>query len=188
MRHALALALMTVCFSTALAAGKNSRKTNSIPPTSSATRFVDKGRGFSIALPTGWQQDKDAYGTVVMALSQKEGKSDTFQENINVVVEALSGKMSSKEYFDASQTAIKKVFHDQSFRLEKSGKERLANNDFYWSVYVHKTQKGALAKVLQYVTVKDLRAYIITCSASPDRFNKYKPTFDSSLKSFRFEN
>lgn len=186
MRHVLALSLITMCFSFAFAAGK-SRKTNSIPPTSSTSRFVDKGRGFSIALPSGWQQDKDALGTVVMALSQKEGKSDNFRENINVVVEALSGKMSSKEYFDASQAAIKKVFHDQSFRLEKAGKEKLANNEFYWSVYTHKTPAGSLAKVLQYVTVKDLRAYIITCSAAPDRFNKYRPTFDTSLKSFRFE-
>lgn len=184
MRHLMAFALLTICLPTF---ATKIRKTNSIPPTTSVNRFVDKGRGFSIAFPNGWQQEKDVRGTVVMALSQLEGKSDSFQENINVVVESLSGKMTSKEYFDASQVALKKVFHDQNFRLEKSGKEKLASHDAYWSVYTHKTPKGSLAKVLQYVTVKDLRAYIVTCSAAPERFNKFRTAFDSTLRSFRFE-
>ena len=165
-------------------ANKKSRKTNSIPPTKTVSRYVDSNRGFSITLPTGWQQDKDALGTAIMAISKKESESDAFRENINVVVETLQGTMSSKDYFEASQNAIKRVFQD--FKLEKTGSAKLSGKDFYWSVFSHRTPKNR-AKVLQYVAVNGLRAYIVTCSSAPEKFDRFRPVFESSVKTFKFE-
>jgi len=184
MRLATSLFLFTLLLVPAFGANKT-RKTNSVPPSGSTQgRHTDKGRGFSIALPSGWQKDKDQMGTAVMALSNKENANDFFRENINVVVETLTGSMSTKEYFEASQGAIKKVFQD--FKLEKTGKEKLNNKEFMWSVYTHKTPTSK-AKVLQYVAVNGLRAYIITCSAAPENFDRYRTLFTSSIKSFKFE-
>lgn len=180
----LVLGLWLAGNGTTQGASEKSRKTTSLQPLKTVSRFVDKNRGFSINLPSGWSQDRDSMGTAVMAISKAEGSKDNFRENINVVVETLTGSMTPKDYFDASQNAIKRVFQD--FRLEKTGKERLGSKDFYWSVFQHKTPNSK-AKVLQYVSVNGLRAYIITCSASPEKFDKFKGVFESSAKSFKFE-
>lgn len=165
----------------------NKRKTSSIPPKSgNSAVYVDKDKGFSIALPSGWQQDKDIMGTAVMALSKADGTNDGFRENINVVVENLQGPLASKAYFEASQNAIKKVF--QGFKLEQTGKTKISGRELYWSIFSHQTQTPQLrAKVLQYVTVNGQKAFIITCSASSKDFDQYRKTFENSAKTFKVQ-
>ena len=106
--RALVLTIAILLTHSAIGVTKKSRKTNSIPPKQAIGRYVDSNRGFSIALPTGWQQDKDALGTAGMAISKQESDKYKIRENINVVMETLQGTMSTKKYFEAIQNEIKR--------------------------------------------------------------------------------
>jgi len=143
---------------------------------------VFKDKTFAITLPKGWEQQKDVMGAVVVAISPQEGSKDTFRENINVVVENLTQQMTPKAYYEASFNILKKLFTD--FKLEKKGTEKLAGKEFYWSVFGHK-MGNIKAKVLQYMSVEGLKAYVITCSAAPEKFDKFKPVFEASVRSFK---
>ena len=147
------------------------------------TKFVDKLNGFSIDLPVGWEQQKDQMGSAIMAISPMDGPKDSFRENINVVVESLKEKLTTKDYFQASQDVIKKVFTD--FKSEKSGQTKIDGHDFMWTIFSHRL--GTVrARVLQYVAVNKDKAYVITCSSEPDKFNQYMPKFEGSIKTFKF--
>ena len=158
-------------------------KTTSHQAASAPAKFVDKLNGFSIELPAGWEQQKDQMGSAIMAISPMDGPKDTFRENINVVVEVLKEKLTTKDYFNASQEVIKKVFTD--FKSEKSGQTKIDGHDFMWTIFSHRL--GTVrARVLQYVVVNKDKAYVITCSSEPDKFNQYMPKFEASIKTFKF--
>lgn len=146
--------------------------------------FTSREKGFTISLPGGWEQKKDVMGAVIVAISPLEGPKDIFRENVNVVVEDLATPMSSKDYFNNSVRVLKQLFKD--FKLEKQGVAKINNRDFHWSMFTHRLGE-VKAKVLQYMVVNGKRAYVITCSATPDAFKHYQARFEESAKSFRFE-
>ena len=55
-----------------------------------------------------------------------------------------------------------------------------------WLIYSHRMGTVNL-KVLQYIMVRNLRAYVITCSAAPDTFAQYQAKFKAIAQTFRFE-
>lgn len=145
---------------------------------------ADKERGFAFNVPSTWDQQRNTMGASVIALSPKEGNKDTFRENVNVVVEDLTSPMNAKEYFTASQSLIKKAFTE--FKLEKTGQSKIGAHDFYWSIFSHRI--GTIkARVLQYVTVAGNKAFVVTASAQPDTFHKYKGEFESIINTFRID-
>lgn len=145
-------------------------------------RFVEKDRGFAMEIPADWEKHQGDYGAALIALSPLEGNKDSFRENVNVVVEDLSSTMATKDYYKASQELMKKAFNE--FKVEKTGVTRLNGTEFHWTLFVHRI--GTLrARVLQHIAVSGKRAYVVTASAMPDKFNKYKPAFDATIASFR---
>lgn len=144
--------------------------------------YHSKEKGFTIILPAGWEQQKDMMGAEVVAISAAEGANDTFRENINVVVEKLPQKMVTKDYYKSSLDVLKKVFIE--FKLEKTGQAKVNGREFYYTIFTHKMNDVA-AKILQYLAVNGDTAYVITASAAPDKFDKYKPIFEKSIQSFK---
>jgi hypothetical protein len=161
-----------------------------LAPVALGPRYLSKEKGFSIALPKGWEIKEKVMGSSVIAvIPSANNNSDQFRENINVVVEPLPQAMNTKTYFTESMKVLKKLFTD--FKLEKSGHgpldRQVATNDktdTYWSVFTHRMGK-VRAKVMQYMMVKGNQAYVITCSAAPGTFDKLRPVFEASAKSFK---
>jgi len=161
----------------AYAMAKAKSKTSALTP---MERYEDTAKHFSLDLPKQWEQRKDAMGAAIIALRPAEGKKDTFRENVNVVVEPLSAKMTAKQYFDASQGVLAKAFSE--FHLEKKGHSMIDKHDFFWSIFTHRLGTTR-AKVLQYMTVDGSNGYVVTGSALPATFPKFLPTFESIAKS-----
>jgi hypothetical protein len=147
-------------------------------------RFVSKDKGFQVTLPKGWEQKKNVMGAEIIALRPKGGKNDSFRENVNVVVENMNQKMAAKEYYKASQTVLAKVFNE--FKIEKTGHTKIDNHDTYWCIFTHK-MGGIRAKVLQYMTTENTRGFVVTGSALPDTFEKYKKDFENTAESLKIE-
>lgn len=147
------------------------------------TRNFDAEKRFSIEIPSGWEIQRDVMGASLLGISPQEGKSDSFRENVNVVVEQLASPLSGSEYFEASQNVLKKVF--TNYKLEKSGKSTIDRHDFFWTLFTHQMNK-IHAKVIQYSSVDGKNAYVITCSSTPKNFDRFKKTFEKSILSFQF--
>jgi hypothetical protein len=92
--------------------------------------------------------------------------------------------MTTKDYYKSSLDVLKKVFVE--FKLEKNGQTKINGREFYYTIFSHKMNDVA-AKILQYLSVNGDTAYVITASASPDKFEKYKPIFEKSIQSFKAE-
>lgn len=147
-------------------------------------RFVSKDKGFEVVLPKGWEQKKNVMGAEIIALRPKGGKSDSFRENVNVVVENLNQKLAAKDYYKASQSVLAKVFNE--FKIEKTGHSTINKHDTYWCIFTHK-MGGIRAKVLQYMTTEGTRGFVVTGSALPDTFDKYKKEFEATAESLKIE-
>ena len=146
--------------------------------------YSNREKGFGITMPGGWEMKRDVMGAVVVAISPLKGPKDVFRENVNVVVEDLNGPMTSKEYYTNSMKVLKQLFKD--FKLEKQGVVKIDKHDFHFSVFSHRLGETR-AKVLQYMAVNGKRAYVVTCSATPDAYKNYQARFEDTVKSFKFE-
>ena len=147
-------------------------------------RYYKKQEGFSIRFPAEWEQKENVMGTAVMALSPAEGAGDTFRENVNVTVEALPTPMDLEKYFELSLLNLKKLLDggqppevsDATLGGEKAKR------------VIYQTTMGQIGvKGMLYVAVKGNRGYALTCSATPDSFDAFRPTFDEIVGTFRFE-
>ena len=138
--------------------------------------------GFSITGPQGWEKKTGEMGTEVMYLSPQEGAGDQFRENLNVVVEKLPSAMSLDGYLRAALPNVKKMLTDYDL-LEQA---RTSINGVKAERMVFTHRMGAMEiKALQYYLVKDKRAYIVTCTANPDTYNRYLNDFEQACKTIR---
>jgi hypothetical protein len=145
--------------------------------------YINAQKGFSLTVPAGWDIEEGKMNTDLIAVSPEESLEDNFRENFNILVENLPGEMSRDEYYKKGLPAFREIA--QEFAEHDSGLEKLDGYEFRWDIVSHKM--GPLRiKVLQYLTVKDKKGYLITFSAADDKFNVYSPMFREIAKSFRF--
>ena len=142
-----------------------------------------KDDGFSLELPKTWATPKGYKEfAALVAFSPLVDAKDDFRENLNVVVEAISGH-SVESFFLAHlnnyQTSLEK------FSIKTMGYERVGGIMAKWMVYEHSTEKHEL-KVKAWYVIRDNRSYVITCSAQDSTFSDYLTSFDSIVASFTF--
>ena len=147
-------------------------------------RYYNKQKGFSIKLPSGWELKQEYLKTTVAAFSPKDNAEDKFRENVNVLVEDLSSVLSVREYYEMNLTKMHQ--HIKDFQEINSGQTTINNEPAMWLIYAHKMGPTEV-KAKVYYLVKGQRAYSITGAAVPELFDKYKPIFEMSVMSFKFE-
>ncbi|MHC4660713.1 MAG: DcrB-related protein [Planctomycetota bacterium] len=149
-------------------------------------RHYNSKNGFSIELPGAWetQEGGGMMGIAVISKSPQEGSSDMFQENVNVVVEAVPKGITASEYFEQSSAQYAKML--TNFSVDENTAATIDGTEVKRLVFSH--QMGEMKfKVLSYILTKGAKAYVITCTASPATFDSYKGTFEKVSQSFRFE-
>lgn len=147
-------------------------------------RYYNDREGFSMKFPAAWEKNEGVGGRIVMAQVPKDGSTDQFRENVNVIVERLPKAMTLDEYFQQSVTNMKKILNE--FQDQEKGQGFIDDYDAKWMVYTHRMGASTL-KVLVYMIVKDNRGYVITCTALPDRFYTFRSQFEDIAQSFQFE-
>jgi hypothetical protein len=147
-------------------------------------RYHSKESESSIKLPDSWETREGVMGTAVIALSPREGATDEFRENVNVVVEELPSGMALEGYIEASLSNMRKLATD--YNQVEDGRTTIDGVDASRLVYTHRMGQLDL-QCLLYIIVKGRRGYNVTCSALQDTFETHRGRFEEIVATFRFE-
>ncbi|MBB6480273.1 hypothetical protein [Spirochaeta isovalerica] len=127
-----------------------------------------------IDIPLGWMVQYTQSPSVFFIFSPLE-PNDTFQENANLVIEALPYKISLSDYISLSQEGLKSVYG--KFEMLET-----AENYHIIRGYIGSTQ----VQQLQIFYVTDNNAYILTFSSNPDNFARFRDQFFTLAGTFRY--
>lgn len=143
--------------------------------------LVNEKAGFSISVPLTWETSEKLMGAMTVAVSPME-ESDTFRENINVVLEELTSTISVEEYVVASDRMLLKIFKE--FEQHERGPIAAGYLSGILSGYSYEMD-GQRLRLMQAVFVFGKRAYVVSCTVQYDRFSEYEPIFRKIIKSFK---
>jgi hypothetical protein len=145
-------------------------------------RTVDARFGFELAYPSGWTASEGPGMPALFVTSAREGASDPFVENVNVVVEELPVPMSAEAYADGSLPLMQTDLVE--FREVSRGPADLGGQPAVRREYEH-TFAGRPLWVVSYMVVVDKRAYVITATAERERAETWRALLESISNSFQ---
>src|SRR5580658_2303971 len=144
--------------------------------------YTDKTYNYSIDYPQEWVKTSISGGTAFLSL--KDGPDDNFRENVNVLIQDLSGHpMTLDQYTELTRNQIKQNYGDSAIISMQPA--TVAGQNAEVAIYNFKYQSRAL-KVKQYWFVKTQKAFVVTYTAVPDQFTRYDSTATRVMNSFRF--
>jgi len=144
---------------------------------------------FIMRYPQSWEmntlKDMEVMSPVVKNevafLSPLENKDDKFRENVNVVVEDLSGRqLDSEQYAKAADAAWLK--YDNTSKIVDFQKTNLNGEVAYYTI-----MENDKLKFKQYKLVKDNKAFVITFTSEPDKFDDFLNIADNIIQSFELK-
>jgi serine/threonine-protein kinase len=177
------LAILTIVGIIALVSRSPEPKIANNPPrTLSLSLYENRDYGFQINYPTSWskQQRDDFFTSGVVFSSTLDNENDKFTENVSILVENLPPNSSLDRYTNDSIREIQRlsdpnVTTPQSVSIaNKMGK----------TVTYQGEDKGYIVQRMQTWTIDGDRAYIVTYTATPEKFATYLPTVNKMLESF----
>lgn len=143
--------------------------------------FQDSLSRYTIQYPANWEQQY--FGNATSFLSPLENKTDSFQENVNVLIQDLSSQpmslkdftdLSKKQYTDGYGPSAIISLKDTTF-LGNQAEAGIFKIDY----------NGTPIKLEQYWFIKNNSAFILTYTADPGQFSKYRKTAEKVMRSFK---
>lgn len=140
-------------------------------------------KNYSIEYPSDWEINKsDQMGTKFILFSQLTSNNDQFKENVNLIVQDLTGhNIDLNQYVEISENQIKSMITDgniiSSERVKKDEKE------FQRVIYTGKQGIYDL-QFEQYYWVENNNAYVLTLTCEVTAFTDFKNTGEKILNSF----
>lgn len=132
---------------------------------------------YSVELPKGWTAQK-AGGTDQKVTQARQGKDDTFNEEISVIIVHRAGQTES-EYLAAQKEILSKEFEKISFKTW--GPTSVGGQQVHRGVYV--VTFGFLTLHYElYVWFKDDLAIWLLCGTVPPQADVYAPGFAGVAK------
>ncbi len=144
--------------------------------------YVNAEKSFSLDLPGDWEIREKFFATVVMAV--RRGSSSEFKESVNVTTEDLPATRSLDEYMALTLQKMPQVL--KGFRVLEHGVSYPDRRESRWMVFSHTMGRREL-KVISYTLVRASRAYVITCTSTPEKFDEYQPLFETIAGSLTFQ-
>lgn len=143
--------------------------------------------GFWVKFPDGWETEAELKEVGLWEIAgyiPGEDKYLVYATCIKVVVEELCYKMKSDYFCEKSIEGMKQIFPDASFDsvedYEVAGRDGKI-------VTMNYSYGGYPIKGLWFLVTKGKRGYVVGGLTWPSDFEKYKPIFDSTIKSFRLD-
>ena len=139
---------------------------------------------FSIAYPSTWKEKSGGpNGIAISFLSPKETPLDNFKENVNIIVQDLSGQsMDLEMYAELSESGIKSLINKgkiiESTRVHAEGKAA-----FHKIIYTADAN-GFHLKFEQYYFVQAEKAFVVTLTCEEKRFDAFRKIGEKILDSF----
>jgi hypothetical protein len=158
---------------------------NSQPTIEATWKSIDEN-GYSIQYPDSWDVDKSGtMGMSFMILSKLTSPQDQFRENVNLLIQDLTGQNINLEKFvEISQSQIKTMVVSgnilENKTLNSGGKE-------YQRVVYSGDLNQFKFKFQQYYWVIQDKAYILTLTCEAAQFDAYHETGEKIMNSFRLK-
>jgi len=138
---------------------------------------------FEIKYPADWSLDQSGQmGTSFILMSLASDSSDLFRENVNLVIQDLSGlSLTLDKYVELSTQQIQ--------RLATNGKiiqsERIEKKELAYHKMVYTADQGIYKlQFVQYYWIIGEQAYVLTLTCSQDQFAAYQEVGMTILDSF----
>jgi len=144
-----------------------------------------KTADYSIRYPATWAFDNSGQsGMKLQLFSALSSAEDNFRENVNLVIQDLSGQklQTLDQYTQLSASQIKMFMTDSeilsSVRLTMEGQE-------YQKVIFSAVQGQFKLKFEQYYLIKGHLAYVLTLTCTADSYESYREVGEKILNSFK---
>jgi serine/threonine-protein kinase len=140
---------------------------------------------FSISFDADWQLDTSRIaGSRFFLFSKPESNLDLFRENINLIIQNLSGlKMNMDQYIEVSLNQLEEYIPDCV--VETSERSYINGNEIHKLIFTG-SQNTSRLKFLQYVYIKEEKAYVLTFTGEQKKFDDYLERATNILNSFKF--
>lgn len=145
-------------------------------------RRVDDRFGFELAFPSGWTASEGSGVPALFVVSAREGPSDSFVENVNVVIEELPAPMTTQAYADGSAPLLQSDLAE--YRELSRSTIDLGGLPAVRREYEH-TFQGRPLWVVSYMLVSGQRAYITTATTEREQSETWRALLDAISRSFR---
>jgi len=141
---------------------------------------------YTIQYPDSFGLDKTGQmGTTFILLSKQISQQDMFRENVNLMIQDLTGKkIGLDKYVEISEGQIKTML--QSGKIIESNRIKTGNSEFHKILFTGVQGQNKL-KFEQYYWVIKERAYVLTLTCEIDQFDKYKDVGEKILNSFKIQ-
>lgn len=140
---------------------------------------------YSIDYPMDWQLNESGQmGTSFILFSPFTSENDKFRENINFLVQDLTGyKLDLDAYVEISEGQIKTMMANGSVIESR----RLSNQSFNYHKLIYNGKQGNFnLKFEQYIWVMGDKASLLTLTCEEIQFDNYKLKGEKILNSFKF--
>lgn len=143
--------------------------------------------GYSLQCPPNWSLDKSGQsGTSFIVLSQQESPDDNFRENVNLLIQDLSGlNIDLDKYTEISLDQVRTMLTKGKIM---ESVEKNARGLSYQKVVYTGVQGIYEIYCQQYYWVRENKAYVLTLTCETDKVKMYKETGEMILNSFKFDN
>ena len=141
--------------------------------------------GYSIDYPESWEVSKSGQmGTVFIISSQLTSDDDSFKENVNFLIQDLTGAgMDLEKYVEVSTEQVQTLITDGD--VTESERRKSNGKDFHRILYSGK--QGIFHLMFeQYYWVIENKAYVLTFTCEEDTYDEYKKIGEQILNSFEF--
>jgi len=141
---------------------------------------------YTVQYPTAWDLDQSGeMGSSFILFSPLESEQDLFQENVNLLIQDLTGMGIDLDQFVAvSEDQVKTMVTNSS--LIESVRMKPGSGEYHKIIYTGDLGTYHL-KYEQYYWVIGEHSYILTLTTQLDTFEKYKETGERILNSFAFK-
>jgi len=136
---------------------------------------------FTFEVPAGWETARDVGPMRAIALSPLEGTTDTFRENVNVVLASVPDGMALDTYAQQDLRQTRQML--PSMEVLEVGAGSIGELPAHRRVYEH-DYNGRRLRAVQYMVLHEERAYILTGTALASTFDEYEEIFEQVIRSF----
>ncbi len=138
---------------------------------------------YSISFPGSWELNQSGQmGTSFVLFSPVESTDDTFKENVNLLIQDISGQnVNLDEYTRISEDQVKKLLSGSELLVSK----RMKNENGDYQKLIYTGDQGAFhLKFEQYYWIIDGKVIVLTLTGEESKFADYQKTGEKMMNSF----
>jgi len=156
--------------------------------TASTHSFVDFSRnGYSIRYPKSWRTDTSKMmGADLFILAPLENANDKFSENVNIMIQDLTGQnIGLEQYKQITENQLKVMVTDG--KLIESVIVKSDKGSYYKLQYLM-TQGAFKLRIFSICYIKADKAYLVTFTAEVNKYEQFKKDGEQTINSFKVIN